>query len=126
MIRRLLAPALALLLLDMSTAAAEWLERHAPYLPETRQQTTRSGGLHLFFRHVEGLRNSAFIKSDELYAAVTRGVAAWTQSVDQFNAGPIFAAPQAYESLNGMARELEKTVREFRGNPKKYMRLKVF
>jgi hypothetical protein len=41
------------------TAAAEWFERHAPYLPETRQQTTRSGGLHLFFRHVEGLRNSA-------------------------------------------------------------------
>jgi hypothetical protein len=43
----------------MHTAAAEWFERHAPYLPETRQQTTRSGGLHLFFRHVEGLRNSA-------------------------------------------------------------------
>lgn len=41
------------------TDAAEWFERHAPYLPETRQQTTRSGGLHLFFRHVEGLRNSA-------------------------------------------------------------------
>jgi hypothetical protein len=43
----------------MHTAAAEWFERHAPYLPETRQQTTRSGGLHLFFQHVEGLRNSA-------------------------------------------------------------------
>ena len=41
------------------TTAAEWFERHAPYLPETRQQTTQSGGLHLFFRHVEGLRNSA-------------------------------------------------------------------
>ena len=41
------------------TAADEWFERHAPYLPETRQQTTRSGGLHLFFRHVDGLRNSA-------------------------------------------------------------------
>jgi hypothetical protein len=39
--------------------AAEWLERCAPYLPETRQQTTRSGGLHLFFAHSPGLRNSA-------------------------------------------------------------------
>jgi hypothetical protein len=52
-----------LFVLDLDTAkhdaAAEWLERHAPYLPETRQQTTRSGGLHLFFRHVEGVRNSA-------------------------------------------------------------------
>jgi hypothetical protein len=41
------------------TEAAEWLERCAPYLPETRQQTTRSGGLHLFFNHHQGLRNSA-------------------------------------------------------------------
>jgi hypothetical protein len=39
--------------------AAEWLERCAPSLPETRQQTTRSGGLHLFFNHHQGLRNSA-------------------------------------------------------------------
>jgi hypothetical protein len=39
--------------------AAEWLERCAPYLPETRRQTTRSGGLHLFFNHHPGLRNSA-------------------------------------------------------------------
>lgn len=41
------------------TEAAEWLERCAPYLPETRQQTTRSGGVHLFFNHHPGLRNSA-------------------------------------------------------------------
>jgi hypothetical protein len=39
--------------------AAEWFERHSPYLPETRQQTTRSGGIHLFFKHHLGLRNSA-------------------------------------------------------------------
>jgi hypothetical protein len=41
------------------TEAAEWLERCAPYLPETRLQTTRSGGVHLFFNHHPGLRNSA-------------------------------------------------------------------
>jgi hypothetical protein len=39
--------------------AAEWFERCAPYLPETRQQTTRSGGIHLFFNHNQGLRNTA-------------------------------------------------------------------
>jgi Bifunctional DNA primase/polymerase, N-terminal len=52
-----------LFVLDLDTTrhtdAAEWFERYAPYLPETRQQTSRSGGLHLFFQHVEGLRNSA-------------------------------------------------------------------
>jgi hypothetical protein len=39
--------------------ADEWFERHAAYLPETRQHTTRSGGLHLLFKHRGGLRNTA-------------------------------------------------------------------
>jgi hypothetical protein len=48
--------------LDVDTAkhetAAEWLERHAPYLPDTRSHRTQSGGLHLLFKHRTGLRNS--------------------------------------------------------------------
>ena len=48
--------------LDVDTAkhdtAAEWLERYASYLPETRSHRTRSGGLHLLFKHRGGLRNS--------------------------------------------------------------------
>jgi Bifunctional DNA primase/polymerase, N-terminal len=48
--------------LDVDTTkhdtAAEWLERHAPFLPETRSHRTRSGGLHLLFKHRGGLRNT--------------------------------------------------------------------
>jgi phospholipid/cholesterol/gamma-HCH transport system substrate-binding protein len=75
---------------------------------------------------IDGFRHSDLVQSDALYADVGRMIGAWTQTVDQLNAGPLFAAPQTYESLNGMARELEKSMRDFRGNPKKYMRLKVF
>src|SRR5215475_7200201 len=39
--------------------ANDWLERHAPFLPETRQHQTKSGGWHLLFQHRNGLRNSA-------------------------------------------------------------------
>jgi hypothetical protein len=37
-------------------AAAVWWERHRDYLPPTRIQGTRSGGLHLLFRHHPALR----------------------------------------------------------------------
>jgi len=41
------------------TEADEWLERHAPYLPETKEHRTQSGGLHILFKHRDGLKNSA-------------------------------------------------------------------
>jgi hypothetical protein len=47
-------------------------------------------------------------------------------TVDEFNAGPLFAAPQSYESMAGSLKELENTLRDFRGNPRKYLRLKIF
>jgi hypothetical protein len=54
--------ATGIFVLDADTAkhdtAAEWLERHAPYLPETRSHRTQSGGLHLLFKHRPGLRNT--------------------------------------------------------------------
>jgi hypothetical protein len=38
--------------------ANDWLERWSPYLPETRQHATKSGGWHLLFKHQAGLKNS--------------------------------------------------------------------
>jgi hypothetical protein len=48
------------------TEADEWLERHAPYLPETKEHRTQSGGLHILFKHRDGLKNSA--------SRITRGI----------------------------------------------------
>jgi len=75
---------------------------------------------------IEGIRNSPFIKSDEMYAGMSRSIASLTETVDGINGGSLFAPPQTYENLNGFARELETTVRDFRENPRKYLRLKVF
>jgi hypothetical protein len=39
--------------------ANDWLERWSPYLPETRQHATYSGGWHLLFKHQTGLKSNS-------------------------------------------------------------------
>jgi phospholipid/cholesterol/gamma-HCH transport system substrate-binding protein len=75
---------------------------------------------------IAGIRAGSWIQSDALYTDLSRWVFSMTANIDNVNAGPLFAAPQTYESWNGMLRDLEKTMRDFRGNPRKYLRLKVF
>jgi bifunctional DNA primase/polymerase-like protein len=54
--------ATGIFVLDVDSAkhptAADWLERHAAHLPETRSHRTQSGGIHLLFKHRGGLRNT--------------------------------------------------------------------
>lgn len=45
--------------LDPRHGAGQWWAEHRDRLPQTRTHRTRSGGLHLLFRHAPGLRNSA-------------------------------------------------------------------
>jgi hypothetical protein len=49
--------AIAVLDLDRKhQEAADWWEANRPQLPITRTHRTRSGGLHLIFRHIDGVR----------------------------------------------------------------------
>lgn len=52
---------LAVLDLDTGKGAATWWLSNRPLLPRTWTVRTRSGGLHLYFRHRPGLRCSASI-----------------------------------------------------------------
>lgn len=45
--------------IDPRHGGAEWLAESTDALPLTRRHETRSGGCHLLFRHVKGVRNSA-------------------------------------------------------------------
>jgi hypothetical protein len=66
------------------------------------------------------------IRSDQQYADWNRTVASLIRSVDEFNASPLLTRSDTYESLNGYARELRDSVKDFREHPSKYLRLKVF
>jgi Bifunctional DNA primase/polymerase, N-terminal len=45
--------------IDPKNGGRAWLEEHRGKLSPTRVHRTRSGGLHVLFRHHDGLRNSA-------------------------------------------------------------------
>jgi phospholipid/cholesterol/gamma-HCH transport system substrate-binding protein len=77
-------------------------------------------------RSIAETRSREFLSSDVAYANLNRSLAGWIQKVDEFNATPMMTSTHVYENLNGAAIELGNTLRDFRENPKKYLRVKVF
>jgi phospholipid/cholesterol/gamma-HCH transport system substrate-binding protein len=77
-------------------------------------------------RSIANLRTAGFMRSDDLYADWNRRLLSLIESADAFNRAPAMATTQAYDTLNGFAHELQTTMRDFRQNPRKYMRMKVF
>jgi phospholipid/cholesterol/gamma-HCH transport system substrate-binding protein len=78
-----------------------------------------------------GKSSVAMLQNDDTYRSVQHALASVDSALASLNAGEgrvggLLASQQLYESLNGSVRELEKTLRELRSNPKKYMRIKVF
>jgi phospholipid/cholesterol/gamma-HCH transport system substrate-binding protein len=77
-------------------------------------------------RSIADLRAAELMRSDSLYTDWNRRMLSMIESVDAFNRAPAMTTSQAYDNLNGLARELQDTVRDFRQNPRKFMRMKVF
>jgi phospholipid/cholesterol/gamma-HCH transport system substrate-binding protein len=75
---------------------------------------------------LEGLRSGALIQSDELYNGWNRSVASLIEMVDQVNRDPLLRSSEAYDNLNGFAAGAAAQLRDFRQNPKKYLRMKLF
>ena len=71
------------------------------------------------------------LASDAAYVAWNRRLAAWIESVNALNYGEgsmghLLVNSQAYESLNGSLHSLEVTMKEFREDPRKFLRIKIF
>jgi phospholipid/cholesterol/gamma-HCH transport system substrate-binding protein len=71
------------------------------------------------------------LASDAAYIDWNRRAVALIESVDALNYGEggmghLLVNAQAYESLHGMLQNLETTAKEFREDPQKFLRLKIF
>jgi phospholipid/cholesterol/gamma-HCH transport system substrate-binding protein len=85
----------------------------------------RAGAADLL-RSLREIRANDLMRTDQEYVDWNRAVTSLIQSVDELNASPLLTRSDTYENLNGLARELRDTVRDFREHPGKYLRLKVF
>jgi len=78
-------------------------------------------------RHSIGtLRGGEMLASTGAYGEAVKRLDALIRQVDEFQASGMLTTPAAYDNLVGMARELQGTAREFRQNPRKFLRMKLF
>ena len=95
-------------------------------LRDTAQFESARNELADLRKSLASLRQSPFLSSDEAYTDWNRRLAALIRSVDEAGSGPLFNTSEAYDSLTGAAAEMRNAVQDFRQNPKKYLRIRVF
>jgi phospholipid/cholesterol/gamma-HCH transport system substrate-binding protein len=79
-----------------------------------------------FHKTISTLRGNPMMQSDELYGEWNHKLAAWINQIDELNTNPMLLTPELYENLAGQASDLRDAVRDFRQNPRKFLRLKIF
>jgi phospholipid/cholesterol/gamma-HCH transport system substrate-binding protein len=108
----------------------------SPYLRSTSQYDQIRDQIEQVRRTLADLNagkgaGGQLLASDAAYVDWNKRVAALVESVDALNYGEggmghLLVSSQVYESLHGMLQSLETTVKEFRQDPQKFLRLKIF
>jgi phospholipid/cholesterol/gamma-HCH transport system substrate-binding protein len=76
--------------------------------------------------NLESLSSSGLMQSDELYKGWNQSVISLIRAVDEVNTYPMFQTSEFYDNLNGFAVDTAKSLRDFRQDPRKYLRMKLF
>ena len=96
------------------------------FLRDPAQYQQFRGALENLRSSMADLRKQPFMNSEQAYTDWNRQVASLIRTVDDFNATPMMVTSALYDNLNGAATQMQHTMKEFRENPKKFLRLKVF
>jgi phospholipid/cholesterol/gamma-HCH transport system substrate-binding protein len=98
----------------------------AELLQDTKQYEQMRSQVAELRRSIANLHGAEILRSDASYQSWTRQLDAFIQQVDAMNAGPLLTTPAVYDNFNGTAQELEGTIKEFRDDPRKFLRIKIF
>jgi len=76
-------------------------------------------------------KTGASLQDDEAYRKLTRTLSDMDRSLAALNRGEgqfgqLLTSPQMYESLAGSLNNLDAFLKDFRSNPRKYLRTKIF
>jgi phospholipid/cholesterol/gamma-HCH transport system substrate-binding protein len=76
-------------------------------------------------------KTDASLQNDEAYQKLTRTLAEMDRKLAAINRGEgqfgqLLTSPQMYESLNGSLNNINAFLKDFRANPRKYLRMKLF
>lgn len=77
-------------------------------------------------KSIASVRSADFIASDASYTSWTKTLGSITQQVDELNQSRLLNTTDLYEQLSGSMKQMQSTVKDFRQNPSKYLRVKVF
>jgi phospholipid/cholesterol/gamma-HCH transport system substrate-binding protein len=95
-------------------------------LRDPAQYEKLRGDIQNLRSQVASMASGPFLQSDVAYNSWIRTVDSMIRLVDEMNTSPMLGSQATYESLAGAAKEFADTVKDFRQNPKKYLRLKLF
>jgi phospholipid/cholesterol/gamma-HCH transport system substrate-binding protein len=96
------------------------------FLRDPAQFQQLRGMLQGLQKAVADARNADFMQSSQSYEGLSATVASLARQVDEINTSRLLNESDVYEGINGAAREMQQNVKDFRENPRKYMRLKIF
>jgi phospholipid/cholesterol/gamma-HCH transport system substrate-binding protein len=95
-------------------------------LRDTGQHEQLTAQMVSLRKTVADLRKSEMITSTASYEAWNKTVVGLIRQVDAFSVSPAMASSEVYDNLVGMAKELQGTAKEFRTDPRKFLRMKFF
>lgn len=97
-----------------------------PMLANTSQYDAWMTQAKAFHESVRSVRDTPMLKDDAAYVNMQATLRNLNDMVNSVSAGPLLTGTELYESLNGSSRDARIFIRDFRLNPQKYLRLKVF
>lgn len=100
--------------------------QRSPWMVDSGSYEQMRAAVAAIGRGVANTRKAPIIAGDRMYRDWNLALQSVVLSVDRFNTRPDMLNAQTYESLNGSVREFGDSLRDFRTNPKKYLRLKIF